>query len=382
MSNANGTSKKKDTYLQHVSLKNYKSIKDVEIDFKPGLNIIIGKNGSGKTNFFNYLYPVVGINWDKISNSIDAEFSLIKNADIYRIKAKSEFIDNNPAALLANSLKRINAEFFVNNAKYLIKNDDEYSLIYPLGLGQWLNMRSVYHYIKLVKHGIPHDQEVVELPKDFTIAWDKLIDWGGQNLEMKEKTSFIASISEKLGHEFRKTKELNEISAKNIIMKLTPSFFAEINDALKRFTDIGGIRVSPNCNSYRKHNQIYVANFYLEFFINDEWLPYSALSDGSKRLFYIISEILSLHRYEIIIPPEQYSEFGDLTSPTHIILLEEPELGIHPHQLHLLLQFIKEQSREKQIILTTLSPQVLDMLEPDELERIIIAAMTPKMVRN
>jgi len=55
-----------------------------------------------------------------------------------------------------------------------------------------------------------------------------------------------------------------------------------------------------------------------------------------------------------------------------IILLEEPELGIHPHQLHQLMQFIKEQSREKQIILTTHSPQVLDVLEPDELDRVII----------
>jgi len=55
MSKANGAIEKKDTFLQHVSLKNYKSIKDVEIDFKPGLNIIIGKNSSGKTNFIDIM---------------------------------------------------------------------------------------------------------------------------------------------------------------------------------------------------------------------------------------------------------------------------------------------------------------------------------------
>ena len=55
-----------------------------------------------------------------------------------------------------------------------------------------------------------------------------------------------------------------------------------------------------------------------------------------------------------------------------IALLEEPELGIHPHQLHLLMQFIKEQSRHKQIIITTHSPQVLDTIGSDELDRIII----------
>ena len=63
---------------------------------------------------------------------------------------------------------------------------------------------------------------------------------------------------------------------------------------------------------------------------------------------------------------------------TKAILLEEPELGIHPHQLHQLMQFIKEQSREKQIILTTHSPQVLDVLGPDELDRVIICHSDPK----
>ena len=42
-------------YISHVHLKGYKSIRDMEIDFKPGLNIIIGPNGSGKTNFLDCL---------------------------------------------------------------------------------------------------------------------------------------------------------------------------------------------------------------------------------------------------------------------------------------------------------------------------------------
>jgi predicted ATP-dependent endonuclease of OLD family len=40
--------------------------------------------------------------------------------------------------------------------------------------------------------------------------------------------------------------------------------------------------------------------------------------------------------------------------------------------------FLKEQSKEKQIILTTHSPQVLDILNKDELDRIIIADFDPE----
>jgi predicted ATP-dependent endonuclease of OLD family len=42
----------------------------------------------------------------------------------------------------------------------------------------------------------------------------------------------------------------------------------------------------------------------------------------------------------------------------NLFMLEEPELGIHPHQLQLLMNYIKAQAKEKQIILTTHSPQV------------------------
>lgn len=37
-------------YLERVHLKNYKAVKDLEIDFKAGINLLIGDNGAGKTS--------------------------------------------------------------------------------------------------------------------------------------------------------------------------------------------------------------------------------------------------------------------------------------------------------------------------------------------
>ncbi|MBU6121452.1 AAA family ATPase [Hymenobacter siberiensis] len=37
-------------YLQRAHIKDFRSIRDAKVEFKPGLNIIIGANGSGKTN--------------------------------------------------------------------------------------------------------------------------------------------------------------------------------------------------------------------------------------------------------------------------------------------------------------------------------------------
>jgi len=61
-----------------------------------------------------------------------------------------------------------------------------------------------------------------------------------------------------------------------------------------------------------------------------------------------------------------------------IIFLEEPELGIHPKQLTKLLNLIREVSKENQVIMTTHSPQVLDMLTEKELDRITVCTLDPK----
>jgi predicted ATPase len=89
----------------------------------------------------------------------------------------------------------------------------------------------------------------------------------------------------------------------------------------------------------------------LEFYVNNSWHTWSELSDGTKRIFHIISEI---------------------NHNNGVIFLEEPENGVHPDQLRLLLDFIVEQSKHKQIILTTHAPEVLNVLYEDELDRIIV----------
>lgn len=68
----------------------------------------------------------------------------------------------------------------------------------------------------------------------------------------------------------------------------------------------------------------------------------------------------------------------DVSNRAKIIFLEEPELGIHPHQLHRLLSLIREVSSKSQIIMTTHAPQVLDMLGANELDRITVCSLDPE----
>ncbi|WP_431199806.1 AAA family ATPase [Mucilaginibacter sp. P19] len=120
---------------------------------------------------------------------------------------------------------------------------------------------------------------------------------------------------------------------------------------LKLFTPIEDVRVNNNINIYHLESTVVVENVKLDFKINGNWLPWSQLSDGTRRLFYIVSEI---------------------TNTQALVLLEEPELGVHPHQFHLLMNFLKEQSEHKQIIISTHAPKALDHLNLDELNSIVL----------
>jgi predicted ATP-binding protein involved in virulence len=141
----------------------------------------------------------------------------------------------------------------------------------------------------------------------------------------------------------------------------------EFEICLRSITDIQEVRLSPEVSIIprNEHSELVVSNIFFEYRLENDWYKWNELSDGLKRLIEIISVV---GNGESMSPqPENIASFP------YCVMIEEPELGINPHQLHKLMQFIKEQSKFKQVIITTHSPQVLDSLDNNELDRIIIA---------
>lgn len=64
-------------YISKVKIKNYRSIKDLTINFNPGKNIIVGKNNSGKSNIIKAINIVLGENsptYEKYNNINENDF--------------------------------------------------------------------------------------------------------------------------------------------------------------------------------------------------------------------------------------------------------------------------------------------------------------------
>lgn len=82
---------------------------------------------------------------------------------------------------------------------------------------------------------------------------------------------------------------------------------------------------------------------------SDAYFNASSLSDGSLRFIALAT---------LLLQPESLRP--------SVILLDEPELGLHPYAITLLASLLKQASQASQIIVATQSPLLLDHFEPED----------------
>ena len=81
----------------------------------------------------------------------------------------------------------------------------------------------------------------------------------------------------------------------------------------------------------------------------DDYFDASSLSDGTLRFMALATLFLQPKRYR-----------------PSVILVDEPELGMHPYAITLLASLMKQASTETQVIVSTQSSLLLDHFEPEE----------------
>jgi predicted ATP-dependent endonuclease of OLD family len=352
-------------YLKEVSLSGYKSINDVNISFKKGLNIIIGKNAAGKTNFLSFLNKVLLIDYKNLLNF--SALLLFKNKNEIKLFTRRSFKSTNSIYDLGNNSK-LNFNLEIDNKEIDFKNQN---------ILQKFSEEKILYNVTFITHGIPTDYLIVDKPLNIEFYTNDLISNDLYNIIDSDSPVFLKNFAIDLSKLNSKIGNF-EIQIKNLLNGIS-----DLKYLLCNYSPIDDIRFSDNYNFFTKDNSITINNLFLEFKIDDYWLPFSNLSDGTKRIFYILSETFD---FEFIKDDNSIrNTISDgITASTkdisRIILIEEPELGIHPHQFHQLMQFLKIESENKQIIITTHSPKALDVLNKEELDRVIIASINNSKV--
>lgn len=82
---------------------------------------------------------------------------------------------------------------------------------------------------------------------------------------------------------------------------------------------------------------------------SDAYFDTASLSDGTLRFIALAT---------LFLQPESYRP--------SVILVDEPELGLHPYAITLLASLIKQASARTQVIISTRSPFLLDHFQPED----------------
>jgi predicted ATP-dependent endonuclease of OLD family len=354
-------------YIKELKIENYKSLKNSSLELQEGLNIIIGPNGAGKSNLLDFINRYVGdvISWT--TQNILPNFSISLNYFSNEIKVLSNYTvrrdqfssalpnteTSNPFELILNK--------FENGKQTIVDKKIKFNGRFLRGLGEKeeaiLNELQTIGFLdkKYITFELPENVELVSKPGKLNIELVTGYDQPRTIFSIFRNIEFVlANNISNSDDSLESLKNNLSLFKETMIIYLDKYLkYIAINDYLPDYSPISEIRFSPNLVVYVKEDRAIVENLLIEFKIDTEWVPWTFLSDGTKRLFYLISECLSIKE--------------------GIILVEEPELGIHPHQLTKVLSFLKDQSRNKQVIVSTHSPLTLDIVDENELQRIIIA---------
>jgi len=347
------------SYLKSAHLKGYRTVIDVSANFNDGLNVIIGQNGSGKTNFLTFLYDTIRNSYKPYSNlSSKLEFSGNPEFCVETITSLNE----SPTGL-DNSLLKTNREFIVTTNKHekkIFTKQEEFN--------DYLNEKSLKSFVQFIPHGIRKDNKIIDVPFSFVYkgkqAPDLIDAWIADS-----NSWLVRSLCLKIFIDGYSLSD-DESVVKAKIIKATrdtlDQYLQNINESIKNYLPIEEVRISPTFRVFDDTNDesVKFEGLAFEYFFNGSWLPFSSLSDGTKRLFCIYADITA----DINLATGLKGHI----KTNQIILLEEPELGIHPHQFHKIMLFLKNVSQESQIIITTHSPQALNIFSKEELGAINI----------
>lgn len=349
-------------YLSGVHIKGYKSIDDLKIELANGINILIGKNGSGKSNFLECIHqafsspPPSKILFKNVKlelKSPDNHFIVwesekefqkegigqnIEKENIENRIRTREYLMVDGKDVFSNPIIKGDRHFFKYGNKEILLRNNVRNILARMGPSSVVPLFIRFH--------IPTHLDCIDIPGTLQIGLEDGLDtWSYLNtLRFLMHLFFDVEIS----YESDLSK-IEKITKESLLKKL--KIDKKIIKNIASYTPIEDIRFNSNINIYKNNKTLIIENLKLDFKLNNNWIPWSQLSDGTKRLFYLITEIVD--------------------RDNGIILIDEPELGVHPHQFNLIMDFLKQESYTKQIIISTHSPQALNHLSPDELSRIL-----------
>jgi len=314
--------------LRKIKIEGYKSIKNQEITLTE-LNILIGQNGAGKSNFismFRFLRNIIEQRLKNTSLTIGAESLLYYGSK--ETKYIDFYLDFRP------NVYQLKLQPTNNNT--LIVNNEE--------CGYW-DKKFLQPYWKSIAKSEEESKLKEKVKKDNVADWTYhvLKDWFVYHFHDTSDTSGMkkyCSISDGK----RLFEDASNIAAFLYTLQQTKNEFYEriiktIQLVIPFFKDFV---LEPSI-----HDNERIRLEWQDIYSDKVFTPHE-LSDGSLR--FICMAILLLQKE---LP--------------HMIILDEPELGLHPSAITILAGLLKKASKRSQVVVSTQSVNLVNEFEPENI---------------
>ena len=315
--------------INHITIENFKSIKTMDLDLLR-INVLIGANGVGKSNFISFFKFLNHLYEKNIQNYVARQGGAnnilhfgLKNSSFL----KSEIVfDRNRYRINLNSTNQGNLIVNFESVDY-----------YDSMIGGWKNN--------------PYNTNGLEV--------EALTDFSGYRYDYTREyfnsfqiyhfhdTSETAKIKQKCN--INDNKSLKEDGSNlaaflYFLKEMHPKNFAKIEASVRSIAPyFDGFDLTPD-----RINNNFITLEWKEKNFQEMYLNASHFSDGTLRFIALAT---------LLLQPK----------PPQTIIIDEPELGLHPFAINKLAALIQKASANRQIIISTQSVNLVDNFEAEDI---------------
>ena len=342
----NAPEEKERTYLKNIKVKGFKSIREMDLDLNP-LNVIIGANGSGKSNFLSVFTMYHNISNNRFQSFVrktggaNSIIHLGAGSDIVPIFEFDFDIFKYYCKLTYGTGDDLYIEYEILHPKHQSKDDSTLNL---LGgeLESILSLLADQEESSEILREV-FDMDKIAIVEDF--AKSLLSVFQESRVYHFLDTSVTAKIKQSCNVHDNKYLRPDSSNISAFLYLLKRKYlknYRNIVETVQMVTPFfGDFDLEPTPDN---ENYIMLEWHHKE---SDDYYNADQLSDGTLRFICLATLLLQPN-----LPP--------------LILIDEPELGLHPHAISVLAGLLKSISSKTQIIVATQSVTLVNQLSYDD----------------